>query len=140
MSSEHWQNLLKTKYQDWKKYSQTWANDHIRIATTCLQRQLFLESHFELWYMTSEQRPPANNDYHFWVSKVVAVNRPYCIVEISVKVVFGAKYIFLVLGTKNRFWEKVAAFVDVITSLNFQRLQKNCIRKCNKVFFSMMSE
>jgi len=31
-----------------RKYSQTWANDHLRIATTCLQRPLFLGPNFNI--------------------------------------------------------------------------------------------
>jgi len=32
---------LETSVDTLSKYSQTWANDHLRIATTCLQRPLF---------------------------------------------------------------------------------------------------
>ena len=45
-------------------YSQTWANDHLRIATTCLQRPLFwgpilnFYSINDLWTTTTCQQPP----------------------------------------------------------------------------------
>jgi len=40
-------------------YSQTWANDHLWIAATCIQRPSFIRSQFEILLL---KWPP--NDYH----------------------------------------------------------------------------
>jgi len=63
------------KYQ-FSKYSQTWVNDHLRIATTCLQRSQFKGPILDFTaQVTSEQRPPVNNGHYFGVPKVVVVYR-----------------------------------------------------------------
>ena len=62
-------------------YIQTWANGHLRRATTCLPiTTTFLRSHFELLQhkATSEQRPPVNNDHYFGVPRVVVVHKFHC--------------------------------------------------------------
>ena len=41
------------------KYSQTWVNDHLRIATTCLQRPLFWSPNLRLHNINL----PLNNDH-----------------------------------------------------------------------------
>jgi len=43
----------------WLIYSQTWANDHLRIATTCLQRPLFCGPVFLVYSI----KVPLNNDH-----------------------------------------------------------------------------
>ncbi len=73
--------LLVHSELEWK-YSQTWANGHLTITTTCLQRRLIWSSNLslsniELW--TSEQRPPVNNGHKFGVPRVVVVHKFNCI-------------------------------------------------------------
>ncbi len=41
------------------KYSQTWANDYLRIATTCLQRPPFWSPNLDLYNINQ----PLNNDH-----------------------------------------------------------------------------
>ncbi len=57
-------------------YSQTWANAHLWIATTCLQQQLFYRPVFHI-YSTKE---PLNNGHKFGVTRVVVVLRFDCII------------------------------------------------------------
>jgi hypothetical protein len=45
------------------RYSQTWAHDHLRIATTILESRLSLLEDKR----PSEKRPPVNNGHYFWV-------------------------------------------------------------------------
>jgi len=63
-----------------ERYCQIWVNDHLRIATTCLQRPPFRGPIFNFYInkTTSEQWPPVNKDHKFCVPKVVVVNRFYC--------------------------------------------------------------
>ncbi len=39
------------KWKKYEQYSQAWANDHLRIATTCLQRPKFLSHIWNFYYM-----------------------------------------------------------------------------------------
>ncbi len=48
------------------KYSQNWANGHLRIATTSLQRPPTCGPIRTTALMTSGQRLPVNNDHYFW--------------------------------------------------------------------------
>ncbi len=52
------------------KHSQTWANDHLQIAITCLKRPRFWDPIFKICQCTSEQRPPVNNGHNFGVPRV----------------------------------------------------------------------
>ncbi len=57
-----------------KMYSQTLANDHLQIATTCLQRpRLSPILNFFNHKCTSEQRPPVINGRYFWVPWVLGL-------------------------------------------------------------------
>ena len=71
-------------------YSQTWANDHLLVTTTCLQRppsyndhlpttttflQRPLFCHLLKHKATSEQRPPVNNSHKFRVPRLVVVHK-----------------------------------------------------------------
>jgi hypothetical protein len=62
------------------KHIQTWVNDYLRVATTCLQRTLLMKSRspYLLYTATSEQRPPVNNGHNFWYPRVVVVLRFDC--------------------------------------------------------------
>ncbi len=65
-------------------YSQTWSNDHLRIATTrSLQHHFVVPFGTFIIIMTSEQRPRVNNGHYFWVPRVIVVLRFDCTQKIS---------------------------------------------------------
>ncbi len=64
--------VLKIKLE-WE-YSQTWANDHLRIATTCLQRPPLWSPNLSLYNINL----PLNNGHKFGDSWVVVVHEFDC--------------------------------------------------------------
>ena len=137
MSTEHWQNLWKTKYQDWKKYSQTWANDDIQRATIYQQLLTTMWSQFDLfniidpWIMTNcQQRLPFCGLKGGRCTQVLLYRRKFSQGRIWRKIRFW--YVFLKLKID---FEKSNSICWRHNKFKFPETAKNCIRYCNKVFF-----
>ncbi len=82
-----WQILIEYTFKELisniHKYSQTWANDHLRIMTTLpTATTIFWYRYFSFYNLklplNNQQQPLANNGYKIGVQWVVVVHRFDC--------------------------------------------------------------
>ncbi len=85
-----------------KYTNQTWFNEHLRIATTSLQRPPFWGPILNFYNIktTSEKRSPVNNGQKFGVSRVIVINRFGNIFLFSSEIFCGWK--------KGEAWENIS--------------------------------